>query len=59
MSATDKRRLSVTVTRPYWELIDRMVAEGIHFKPGSVILEALRRLFRSYGYPPFDEKEGF
>jgi len=59
MSATDKRRFSVTLTRAYWELMDRMVDEGIHFTHGAVILEALRRLFRSYGYPPFEEKEAY
>ncbi len=55
MAANDKKRISVTTTRAYWELMDQMVEEGIHLSPGAVVLEALRRLFRDYGYPPFVE----
>ena len=51
-----KIRVSVTLTKPYLDALDRLVDEGIYLSKGEAILEALRRLLRSYGIEPFAEK---
>jgi len=49
----EKTRVSVTLTKPYIDALDHLVDEGIYFEKGEAILEALRRLLRSYGLEPF------
>ena len=53
----EKTRVSVTLTRPYLDALDRLVEEGIYLSKGEIILEALRRLLRSYGLDPFRSHE--
>jgi len=48
-----KIRVSVTLTKPYLDALDRLVKEGIYLSQGEIILESLRRLLRSYGIEPF------
>lgn len=51
-----KIRVSVTMTMPYVEALDRLVEDGIYLGRGEAILEALRGLFRGYGIEPFATK---
>lgn len=51
-----KIRVSVTLTKPYLDTLDHLVDEGIYLGKGEAILEALRRLLRSYGVEPFAVK---
>lgn len=53
-----KIRVSVTLTKPYLDALDRLVKEGIYLSQGEIILEALRRLLRSYEIAPFSPKSG-
>ena len=48
-----KKRLSVTLTEPYLEALDRLVEEGIYLSRGEVVLEALRIFLRQQGMEPF------
>ena len=52
----EKIRVSVTMTKPYLDALDRLVEEGIYLGRGDAILEALRSLFRGYGVEPFAAK---
>jgi len=49
----DKIRVSVTMTKPYVEVLDRLVEEGLYFTRGAIVLEALRVFFRERGIEPF------
>ena len=49
----EKIRVSVTMTNPYLEALDRLVQGGGYVSRGEVINDALRRLFRSYEMEPF------
>lgn len=53
MSNKSKNRISVTMTRPYLEALDRLVEEGIYLSKGEVVLEALRVFLRERGMEPF------
>ena len=53
----EKTRVSVTLTRPYVDALDRLVEEGLNLSKGEIILEALRRLLRGYGMGPFRPRE--
>jgi len=48
-----KTRVSVTLTKPYLDALDRLIEEGGYVDRGEAIMEALRRLFRHYGIKPF------
>lgn len=48
-----KKRISLTLTEPYLEALDRLVEEGVYVDRREVIKDALRRLFRHYGMKPF------
>lgn len=48
-----KTRISVTLTTPYLEALDRLVEAGIYLGRGEVVLEALRHFLRGYGLEPF------
>ena len=48
-----KKRLSVTLTGPYLEALDRLVGDGVYASQGEAVKDALRRLFRHYGVEPF------
>jgi Arc/MetJ-type ribon-helix-helix transcriptional regulator len=48
-----KTRVSVTLTKPYLDALDRLVEEGIYLGRGEIILEALRKLLRQQGIEPF------
>lgn len=52
-----KIRVSVTLTKPYVDALDRLVEEGIYLSRGEIVMEALRRLFRSYGMEQFSASE--
>jgi len=52
----EKIRVSVTMTQPYLDALDRLVEEGVYLARGDAILEALRVLFRDYGLEPFVKK---
>ena len=53
-----KIRVSVTLTKPYLDALDRLVKEGIYLSQGEIILESLRRLLSSYEIAPFYPKSG-
>jgi len=48
-----KTRVSVTMTEPYVEALDRLVEEGIYFTRGEAVLEALRMFLKERGIEPF------
>jgi len=49
----EKIRVSVTMTKPYLDTLDRLVEEGVYLSRGEVVNDALRRLFRSYEIEQF------
>jgi len=51
-----KIRVSVTLTKPYLDALDRLVKEGVYLSKGEIIMESLRSLFRSYGMEQFTTK---
>ncbi len=53
----EKTRINVTLTRLYLDALDCFVEEGIYLSKAEIILEALRRLLRSYGMGPFRPRE--
>ena len=52
----DKKRFSVTLTRPYKEALDHLVEKGVYIDHQDAIRDALRRLFRFHGIEPFTDK---
>lgn len=52
----EKIRISVTMTGTYVEALDHLVEEGLYLGRGEIVLEALRRLFGSYGLESFSLK---
>lgn len=56
MSKKEKTRVSITMTKPYLDKLDHLVDEGIYLSRGEAVLEALRRLLKSYGLEPFSSK---
>ena len=52
-----KTRVSVTMTQPYVDALDRLVEEGVYLSRGEAVLEALRILFKQKGIKPFAEKK--
>ena len=48
-----KTRVSVTMTQPYVDALDRLVEEGIYLCRGEAVLEALRLFLREKGIKPF------
>jgi len=48
-----KTRVSVTMTQPYVDALDRLVEEGKYLGRGEIVLEALRIFFRERGIEPF------
>ena len=48
-----EKRISVTLTGPYLEALDRLVQEGVYADSAEAVRDALRRLFRHYGIEPF------
>lgn len=53
MPKKDKNRISVTMTKPYLDALDRLVDEGIYLSKGEIVLEALRKLLRQKRMDPF------
>lgn len=51
-----KKRVCVTLTKPYLDALGRLVDEGVYVDRGKVMKDALRRLFRHYGITPFGEE---
>ena len=51
-----KKRISVTLTEPYLEALDRLVEEGVYVDQGEVVKDALRRIYLHYGIKPFSPK---
>jgi len=56
LEKNEKTRISVTMTGTYVEALDHLVDEGLYLGRGEIVLEALRRLFGSYGLEPFSLK---
>lgn len=52
-----KKRVSVTMPRPYLEALDRLVEEGIYLSRGEIILEALRSHLGGRGIRPFSKEK--
>lgn len=50
-----KKRVCVTLTKPYLDALGRLIDDGVYMDRGKVIKDALRRLFRHYGIAPFGE----
>ena len=54
-----KRRLSVTLTTPYLERLNKLVESGVYIDNQEAIRIALRRLFDYQGIPlTLEEAEG-
>ena len=51
----EKTRVSVTLTKPYLDALDRLMEDGIYLSRGEIVMEALRRLLGSYGIAPFTD----
>lgn len=49
----EKIRVSVTMTKPYVEVLDHLVETGIYFTRGEIVLEALRLFLREREIEPF------
>lgn len=49
----EKIRVSITMTKQYLDALDYLVEQGIYLGRGEAVLEAVRRLLRSYGVEPF------
>jgi Arc/MetJ-type ribon-helix-helix transcriptional regulator len=48
-----KTRVSVILTKPYLDALDRLVMEGVYLSRGEAVLEGLRIIFRRHGLDPF------
>jgi len=48
-----KKRISLTLTGPYLEALNRLVEAGVYVDRGEAVKDALRRIFRHYGMKPF------
>ena len=53
MSNKAKIRVSVTMTKPYIDALNRLVKEGIYLSRGDAILEAIRLHLRRFKIEPF------
>lgn len=53
MGNKSKTRVSVTMTKPYLDALDRLVEEGIYLGRGEAILDALRGFLKEKGVEPF------
>ena len=51
-------RISVTLTEPYLDAVDRLVEEGLYLSRGEAVLEGLNIIFRRHGLNPFRFSEG-
>jgi Arc/MetJ-type ribon-helix-helix transcriptional regulator len=55
-----EKRVSVVLTQPYLDAMDRLIRDGVYISRAEVVKDALRRLFRHYGiriYEAQDEKD--
>lgn len=43
-----KKRVCVTLTKPYLDAMERLIREGVYVDRAEVIKDALRHLFRHY-----------
>ena len=53
MSDKAKTRVSVTMTKPYIDALNRLVTEGIYLSKGEIVMESLRIFLRQQGMEPF------
>ncbi len=54
----EKKRIEVLLTKSFLDALDYLVEEEeIYFDKQDVIRDALRRLFRAQGIPPFYPQE--
>lgn len=53
MSDKSKIRVSVTMTKPYVDALNRLVKEGIYLSRGDAILDALRLHLKRLKIEPF------
>ena len=53
---SEKKRLSVTLTRPYINALDHLVKKGLYMEHQDAIRTALRRLFQFHGIKAFTDK---
>jgi len=54
----EKTRVSITMTKPYVDALDRLVEKGIFLNRGGIVLDALRRFFKEFGVElPYKEAE--
>ncbi len=44
---TKRTRVSVTMTQPYVDALDKLVAQGLYLNRGEIVLDALRQYFRT------------
>ena len=57
--AVRRNRVSMTLTTPYLEALDRLVKKGLYLEKQEAIRDALRIFFEIRGIPPFyPEAEG-
>ena len=47
--ASEKERVSVTLTKPYLNFLEQVVKNGIYIKRGEALREGLRLLMRTMG----------
>ena len=53
----EKKRITVTMTKHYIDALDGIVEKGIYMTRSDVVLEILRRFFKSRGIEPFSSKD--
>lgn len=44
-----KKKVSVILTEPYLEAIEKLLSKGVYFNRTELFRDALRRLFRHHG----------
>ncbi|MCW3982378.1 MAG: hypothetical protein NWE96_00105 [Candidatus Bathyarchaeota archaeon] len=55
MAAIGRKRVEVTMTRPYLEAMDLLIQDGLYETQAEIVKDALRRLFNHYEIPAMRE----
>ena len=53
----DKKRVNLTLTKPYRDALDLLIEKGIYLDKQEAIRDALRIFFEVQGIPPFYPQE--
>lgn len=55
MAAIGRKRVEVTMTRPYLDAMDLLIQDGLYETQTEIVKDALRRLFNHYEIPAIRE----